>query len=118
MNALFCPRCHKRIEPPAFLKGDKVNILGTIILTCGNCKIGQVKIKLKKPEQKGGADQGDNKKEIQDSAGPENPADSKTDEVGDGMRRVVCPCGHIFISVCFLDSKELECPACGKMVPL
>jgi len=56
MNILFCPNCHKIIEPPAFLKSDKVNILGTIILKCGNCKTGQVKIKLNKPEQKGGAE--------------------------------------------------------------
>ena len=45
----FCPNCHRRIIPPAYL--NKVNTQGKIKLDCGNCKKGHVLIKPKKKEE-------------------------------------------------------------------
>lgn len=47
----FCPRCHKRIDPPKWLK--KANIVAEkgINLQCGYCKKGQVTIFLPKREE-------------------------------------------------------------------
>lgn len=44
MKPIFCPKCHKRITPPEFIKN--ANISGNIILSCGDnkCK-GKIKIK-------------------------------------------------------------------------
>jgi uncharacterized CHY-type Zn-finger protein len=42
MKPLFCPRCHKRVEPPPFLKTGKVKAEGKITIGCGNCKKGKV----------------------------------------------------------------------------
>lgn len=36
MRPLFCPRCHRQIEPPDFLAKVKIKKGGTINLQCGN----------------------------------------------------------------------------------
>lgn len=36
----------------------------------------------------------------------------------DGIRHIKCDCGKEFDSLCHKESKELECPDCGKMVPV
>jgi uncharacterized CHY-type Zn-finger protein len=43
----FCPRCHRRVEPPAFLKQPNLKVKGAINLQCGYCKKGRVVIKPK-----------------------------------------------------------------------
>ena len=49
----FCPRCHRRIDVPPFLRNfqGKVNIKtnGKINVMCGYCKKGKIQIEL--PEQ-------------------------------------------------------------------
>ena len=40
----FCPRCHKMIVIPEFLKKDNVVIKGEVKVNCGNCKKGFVTI--------------------------------------------------------------------------
>ena len=43
-KAYFCPHCHRRIGIPDWLKSDKIKVEGGIIVNCGYCKKGQVKI--------------------------------------------------------------------------
>lgn len=40
METKWCPRCHKKVEIPDFIKN--MNITGTINIGCGNCKAGKV----------------------------------------------------------------------------
>lgn len=46
MKAYFCPRCHRRIVPPAMLRNPNLKVQGAIVLRCGvpRCK-GQVTVK-------------------------------------------------------------------------
>ncbi len=46
MKPLFCNKCHKRVFPPSFLKGDNINVQNAITIKCGdsNCS-GSVKYK-------------------------------------------------------------------------
>jgi hypothetical protein len=46
MKPVFCPRCHKRINPPKFLLNGGANIQGNIKLKCGDPKcVGETIIK-------------------------------------------------------------------------
>lgn len=38
----FCPRCHRRIEVPEFLKTAKIKIKGGMNIKCGYCNQGVV----------------------------------------------------------------------------
>ncbi len=42
MKHHFCPNCHKQIIPPEWI--SKVNAKEGIIIACGNCKNGRIKI--------------------------------------------------------------------------
>jgi len=46
MKPLFCRKCHKRVLPPSFLKGNNINVQNAITIKCGdpNCT-GHVKYK-------------------------------------------------------------------------
>lgn len=37
MAPRFCPRCHRLVELPAFLRTGRVKVEGTITIGCGNC---------------------------------------------------------------------------------
>ena len=41
----FCPKCHQKIEVPAFLRQG--NVKGKINLECSHCKKGKVIIDMK-----------------------------------------------------------------------
>lgn len=45
MAPRFCPRCHRLVELPVFLKSGKVKVEGTITIGCGNCGKGKVVIR-------------------------------------------------------------------------
>ena len=38
----FCPKCHREVKLPDFLKGSNVKINGECKISCGNCKKGIV----------------------------------------------------------------------------
>jgi uncharacterized CHY-type Zn-finger protein len=40
----FCNRCHRRIEIPEWLKNANFKVSGAVVINCGNCKKGKVKI--------------------------------------------------------------------------
>lgn len=40
------------------------------------------------------------------------------ENIPDGIRHIKCDCGKEFDSLCYKESRELECPACSKMVPV
>lgn len=46
----FCNICHKRIEPPDFIKNVNINCKGGIRIKCGNCKNGNIILQFKEIE--------------------------------------------------------------------
>lgn len=40
----FCPRCHRRIEIPKWLRDGKAKISGRVVINCGNCGSGKVTV--------------------------------------------------------------------------
>lgn len=52
MKPKFCPNCHRQIVLPKWLtQQNKANIQGTIVINCGNCPSGKIKIKGNKIEE-------------------------------------------------------------------
>ena len=43
--ARFCPRCHRLIELPAFLRSGNVKVEGKVTVVCGNCRKGKVTVR-------------------------------------------------------------------------
>lgn len=65
MKIYFCPKCHHKIIPPAFLSGSNVKAEKGITLSCGNCKKGKVKIKLPQQKEEQGTEQQNNMESVE-----------------------------------------------------
>lgn len=47
LNSYFCPRCHKKIVLPQFLKSQNLKAEKGVDIQCGDCKKGKVHIEVK-----------------------------------------------------------------------
>jgi RNase P subunit RPR2 len=44
MRPIFCPRCHRQIALPEFLRSGRIKAEGSITIGCGNCGKGKVRL--------------------------------------------------------------------------
>ena len=52
MKALFCKKCHKRVIPPSFMRGDNLKVENAITIKCADPKCtGSAKYKPAKKEE-------------------------------------------------------------------
>lgn len=51
MKPVFCPKCHKQIVLPDWLKQNNVNVENAVTIQCSNCPKGKIKYKPTKKEQ-------------------------------------------------------------------